>query len=369
MNKMKVLMIDYAAPRNLYSDGLNKVLYKFVDLTVFIDENAKNFIALYNIKPKLYNGGKQKLEAMVAYLLGLIRILCFTLLNKIDIVHIQTYKNPSIDIKLYRFLSRFVKIVHTAHNILPHESKSSDYKLYKKFYRTCHAIIVHNEYCKNLLIQDFGLSNSKITVIPRGIYDNNDNANWKMKTDIQTYIIFGKIRKYKGLDILLRAITLIPREKRITMKFIIAGEQDSKLDDTNYATTIKELDIEDVVELRRVRINQNEKEELFLSADACICPYKVIFGSGVLLEAYTYHCPVIVSDLPTFQEDTNNGKTGVLFETENEDSLARAIVEFSELPQDKINEFRTSIMELVKTKYNWEIAAMKTLKVYEDTIN
>ena len=368
---MKVIMIDYASPRNLYSDGLCIRMNEKIDLSLMTDQNSSGFNPVYHIKPVLYNGGAKKLVAPFKYGLSLAKVLWAILLNRYDIIHIQTFKNAKVESSLYRFLSKLgFNIVHTVHNVLPHEANESDIKSFAEFYSCCKKLIVHNEYSKQKLIELFGADTKKIAVIPRGIYEYRGCFKKERvdKEGIRRFLFFGKIRKYKGIDILLKAIARLPDETRRNMHFVIAGEQFSTLDDTDYSQMIKEYGIGEVVTFKPYRISQSEKKSLFLESDACICPYKNIYGSGVLLEAYTFGCPVIVSDLPTFIEDTDNGKTGMIFISEDPLDLADKIMTFSKLPLEAIRRFQKNIDGLNKEKHNWDIVSKNTLDVYDQAV-
>lgn len=360
-------MIDYAMPRNKYSDGLSKHLAKSYDYRIMIDQNTDTgFAPSYQVVPILYNGGKGKIGAMISYGKSVLSVAADIRKNNYDVVHIQTFKNATVEMKLYALLHRYIgKLVHTVHNVLPHEVNAADQEKYKSFYNECDALIVHNEYSKSLLIEYFDINPSKITVIPRGIYEDKGAVIEKKGKDIAEFLLFGKIRKYKGIDILLKAISLIPEEQRKSMHFTIAGQQYAALDDTDYKEMIHELGIQEYVSFISDRITDVEKDRMFYLADACVCPYTVIYGSGVLLEAYTHVCPVICSDIPVFIEDTENGKTGSLFKTADANDLARALIEFTNQKEEVYAEYRRKINDLIGKKYNWEIAAKKTEAVYD----
>jgi glycosyltransferase involved in cell wall biosynthesis len=368
---MKAIMIDYASPRNLYSDGLCNRMSKEIELYLVTDQKVDRFNPAYKIKPILYNGGATKIVAPIQYSKSLIRLVFDIIFNRYDIIHIQTFKNSKIESSLYRLLSRLgFNFVHTVHNVLPHEPKESDIKTFGRFYNCCKKLIVHNEYSKQKLIELFSIDEKKISVIPHSIYENSEcikNTNTGTK-GISRFLFFGKIRKYKGIDVLLKAIAHLPNEARRNMQFVIAGEQFSKLDNTDYNKMIEDYGIGEVVTFKPYRISQSEKQSLFLESDACICPYKEIYGSGVLLEAYTFGCPVIVSDIPVFIEDTDNGKTGMIFVSEDHLDLANKIMEFSKLPSQDIKRFRNNIDRLNEEKHNWNIASKRTLNLYNQTV-
>ena len=109
--------------------------------------------------------------------------------------------------------------------------------------------------------------------------------------------------------------------------------------------------------------------ELFETADACVFPYKEIFGSAALMMAYSFGKPVIASNIPAFLEETDNGRTGLLFESEAPDSLSKQLCYFSNMNYKDRETYSRHIAYLLKTKYNWKISAEKTTNVYRNALN
>lgn len=368
---MKILMVDYALPGNKYADGLAVELSKKTDFKMavearYISEMNKN----YTNVPVLYNGGRKGIMALISYGISLLKLSSMIIFGRYDIVHVQTFKIPRVEVTMYRFLKILMhgKLVHTAHNVNPHEQEIASNDVFGNFYCLCDGLFVHNEYSKKILCEQYNIPQEKIKVIAHGVYKNPDakyNDRLSESSEKHIFLFFGQLRRYKGIDILLRAISKLPESKRREMKFVIAGRH-HKLDTTDYAGMIKELGIGNYVELRDEFIPDKDMVEYFITSDACICPYREIYGSGVLLEAYTYRCPVIVSDFPVFVEETQGGRTGLLFETGNENDLARAIIEFVSLSRDEKMKFKRNISELVERKYNWEKSSADTIAGYED---
>ena len=90
-----------------------------------------------------------------------------------------------------------------------------------------------------------------------------------------------------------------------------------------------------------------------------------IYGSYALMMAYTFKKPVITSNVQMFIEETDNGKTGLLFESENPSSLAEKLCCFAKMSVTQRREYSKHITYLLNTKYNWSISAEKTYDVYQ----
>ncbi len=364
---MKVLMIEHFLPESVYSLELGMELKHHCDLTIFCRKNAAVQETGITWVPQFYSGGRNKVIAAFDYGTSLMRIAELVRKEKFDVVHVQDFKNAQIEMALYYRLRTYVKkFVHTVHNVLPHEISSRDWKLYNKFYEFCDELIVHNDLSKKCLMDKFSVPEEKISVIPHGSYQTQA-VHQEVRGDhqIKNFLQFGFIRKYKGIDILLEAIALIAPEKRKNLRFTIAGKQYVKLDATDYKARARELGIEDCVKFISGHIPGNELPGLFGNTDFLLFPYRNIYGSGALLMAYSYEKPVIASDIPAFREETDDGRTGFLFESENPQALAETILKAASCGPGQMEEYQAAIRGLVSEKYNWRKSAAKTAEVYQ----
>lgn len=365
---MNVLMIEHFSPGNAYSEELTNRLINYENVSVACKNNA-NFFGenVYQFRI-LYGGGENKLSAALKYIAGLLRLKKEIKSGKYQIIHVQTFKNAAIEMKLYIRACAGTKLVHTVHNLLPHEVGEHDKHLYTEFYKKCDALIVHNEECKRQLINVFQIQDEKIYVVPHGAYSVKAETENKKNNKLHV-LMFGMIRHYKGVDILLEAISKIPAKEQSNMEFLIAGKQYANQDPKNYHAMIHELKISECTRLINERIDDKELPKLFGWADVCVFPYREIYGSGALLMAYAYGKPVIASDVPVFVEETDHGRTGMLFQSENPVELAKTLQKYANLANKDINGFKENIAELVKNKYNWDISAQRTSAVYRKLVN
>jgi len=149
-----------------------------------------------------------------------------------------------------------------------------------------------------LMLKDFGEKKTKM----------NEYSTIK-------FLFFGNIQTYKGLDILLKAVTKL-RDKYSNFSLTIAGR--CKEWDTLYQPLINDkVDID-----LHIRFIKNEEiPEFFSQAHYLLLPYKDVTQSGPLMIAYNYDLPVISSNIDGFREFIEDGKTGFLFENMNVDAL------------------------------------------------
>ena len=116
--------------------------------------------------------GYSKIKKTYEYYKYLLLLLRYVRKANIDIVHFQFFRRERIE-SIYYLLLKFLKIklVYTAHNVLPHEKIIVDYLLKYIVYKSSNLIVVHSEYVKNKLIKSFRIGKNKIKVIQHGNFD------------------------------------------------------------------------------------------------------------------------------------------------------------------------------------------------------
>lgn len=366
---MKVLMIEQMLPENTYSQELCHCLGQYADITLATTRYYVPGQEPYKSVRVFETRVKQGFKELAMYFRGVLWMYGAAIFGKYDVIHVQTLKKWAIEkpaIVLARRLTK-KKLVYTAHNVLPHEhggNKKEEEDL-KQWYRLCDAIIVHNEQSKQILISFCPDVSDKIHVIAHGTFSAFSSAVKETPHDKTVFLQFGQLRKYKGVAQLLKAASLIPEEYRKKIRIVIAGKQWKNLDDTDYGALLDEYKLRDFVELNNDWIPDEAMSNYFNGADCCLFPYTNIYGSGALLMAYTFGKPVIASGIPAFIEETDNGRTGLLYDPKDDAALAKAIQTFTDLPKEKIEAMRTSIRDLCENKYSWAVSAKSISEIYK----
>jgi glycosyltransferase involved in cell wall biosynthesis len=148
---------------------------------------------------------------------------------------------------------------------------------------------------------------------PRGVLNR--------RADLEL-LMFGLIRPYKGLDVLLEALAVCRRSS--VMLSVVGESWDSE---SELRALISRLGIESKVELVLRYVSDAEAAEYFARADVVVLPYRSVTGSGVLPLAFYYGKPVAASDLPGFRELIGDGRDGWLVPGGDASALARLIDE------------------------------------------
>ncbi len=262
------------------------------------------------------------------------------------------------------------RVIAITDNVLPHEKRFGDKTLTKYFLHSCDAFITMSD----AVMQDLRIfeKNKPANRVIHPLYDNfgeivtrtearkflNEKKNLSIGADEKIILFFGFIRKYKGLDILLRAMAE-PELKNSGIRLLIAGEfyEDAAV----YRQLIRELDIGNQLILNTAFISDSEVQYYVCAADAVIQPYRHATQSGVTPLAYHFEKPMIVSNVGSFAEHVLHEKTGLVVAPEPA-PLARAILRFYELG----GEYFIPHLRSEKKKYSWKNLVNSLLGLFHD---
>jgi glycosyltransferase involved in cell wall biosynthesis len=254
--------------------------------------------------------------------------------------------------------NRKTRIIAIADNVLPHEKRPGDREFTRYFLKSCDAFItMSDEVMKDLrrfekqkpakkvihpLYDNFG------EIIPRA--EAREILKDRLKLDIspgdKIILFFGFIRKYKGLDILLRAMAE-PGIRESGIRLLIAGEYYG--DQRMYQQLISELQIADRLILKTDFIPDSEVQYYLCAADAVVQPYRRATQSGVTPLAYHFERPMIVSNVGSLATHVLHEQTGLVAEPEPA-PIAKAILRFYELGED----YFIPHLRMEKKKYSWK---------------
>lgn len=243
------------------------------------------------------------------------------------------------------------KIIAITDNVLPHENRAGDRAFTKYFLKSCDAFITMSEKVMNDLKQFEKTKPAQQVMHP--LYDNfgaiiskaEARKYLQLPPDEKIILFFGFIRKYKGLDILLEAMS-DERIRLAKIKLLIAGEFYE--DERSYTELINKLNIKNALILKTNFIADSEVKYYLCAADAVVQPYRNATQSGVTPLAYHFEKPMIVSNVGGLPVLVPHQKVGLVAEPDAT-SIANAILDFYELGENYfIPHLRTE-----KQKYSW----------------
>jgi glycosyltransferase involved in cell wall biosynthesis len=253
---------------------------------------------------------------------------------------------------------RKINVVVSQDNVLSIENNFQFNKIVvsnKQIYETyseASKIIAQTEYVKNDLINNFGISQDKIVIIPNWV-TNLSLFESNKKYDL---IYCGRYEKQKRLDDLIKVIAIVKKDiPQINAVFFGEGSQKRKILDW-----IKQYKLENNIRIfsfTNIPILEISRAKLFVMTS-------VFEGMPmVVLEAMSQQVPLVTMKYPGSGEYVTHGMTGYI--EDDIEQMARRIILLlkNNLLREKIG---VSARAEIISKYNISLID-KTLKLFNFT--
>ncbi|MBT3681789.1 MAG: glycosyltransferase family 4 protein [Candidatus Marinimicrobia bacterium] len=312
----------------------------------------------------------QKILKHVGYL---IKSIGFVKSEKINVVHFHFFQFTLLEFfnLTISFLARLT-IVATVHDVESFNSKDNRF-LKRMIFLYLTKIIVHNQTSLNSIIDYDSRLGRKCEIIHHGNFINqikklpcNESREYlELDPEIPVLLFFGQIKKVKGLEILLRAMTLL--KKQDTQVLLLIAGKVWKDDFQKYEKYIHENELGEWI-VKHIRYIPNDQVDYYYNAcDMVVLPYKKIYQSAVLLMAMSYNKPVLVSNIGGMTEIISDGINGYTFEAGNEIDLADKI---QLIISNSVNSrvIAEQGFQYIMDNYDWDVAGRKTLKLYQSMV-
>ena len=207
----------------------------------------------------------------------------------------------------------------------------------------------------------FSATYSRDTVyIPNGIEpaklaEPNEIVH-KFNLDKDGYILYlGRLVPEKQADLLIRAFKSLKTTKRL----VIAGPLNEKDD---YHRRLKDLASDDARILFAGFVSGATLQELYSNAYIYVLPSKLEGMPLSLLEAMSYGCCCVTSNIPECREVV--GSQGLLVDSDDGNQLSQMIQKLIDDPS-LVSEHKKQTLELIKTKCSWDEVTKRTVQLYE----
>ena len=377
MNKNTTVMMVDSTIGNDYSLCLCDNLHSEGIKVILVTTEDREFYSKPDYKVKFWMPSKKqhksKLLKTFKYFTYQSKVLLYAVFNRSSVIHYQFFRSRMDSIGFFVLRIFHKRLVHTAHNVLPHEKRKIDYLLNNLVYKSAEAIIVHSEFIKRKLLKNFKKDESKVFVVPHGNFDfftetkSDKKINTREVLDListdKVMLFFGIIREYKGLDMLLDAFDIAATNVE-GIKLLIAGSTASTEVTDRYINKISNLKHRDKINYKFQFIPIDEVPLYFKAADVILLPYKAIDHSGIIHLAYSFGKPVIATRVGDFEEVIEHNKCGFILDTNDVDDLSKWIeIAFSDM--NKLKEMGNYCLALSKSKYSWKNIANKTTDIYK----
>lgn len=243
------------------------------------------------------------------------------------ITHFQWLPFPLADARLVRRIRRRGPVVVTVHDTRPFNGSPTSRVQRWGFVAALAAadrLIVHTEAGRGRLA-GLGLPAARIHVIPHGPLGVSRTPRRRPDAGRFTLVAFGKMRPYKGLDLLAAALGRLDARHRAGLRVIVAGEP--MMDLGTLRGLVADAGLGGIVEIVPRRLGEAEMETLFERADGFVFPYREIEASGVFYLVQGLGRWVVASRLGAFAEAIEDGVSGRLVAPGDVGALAEALVE------------------------------------------
>ncbi|MEI6447678.1 MAG: glycosyltransferase family 4 protein [Actinomycetes bacterium] len=197
-------------------------------------------------------------------------------------------------------------------------------------------------------IAALGVPRSSIQIAHNGV--ESDLLLPGVKADKPTILYLGRLKKYKRIEMLLRAVHAIP-----DVELVIAGEGDHRPD---LEAEIAALGIADRVHLLGF-VTEEEKMTLLQQAWLNVTASSVEGWSIVVMEAAACRTPTVAMRVGGLREAVVDGTTGVL--ADSQEQLTSSIAEV--LSDSAMRERMAQAARDRSVQFSWERTAAKTIDV------
>ena len=266
-----------------------------------------------------------------SHLLDLASLLRRLARERADVVHLQWAVLPAFDAAAILAMRRHCPVVMTVHDTVPFNGERISLLQNKGFdlpLRAADRLIVHTKTALDNLRQR-GLDAGKIRLIPHGPLplkaEPSAEALARTRSERFTLVLFGQIKPYKGVDLLVEALGALPPALRSQGRVIVAGAP--MMDVAPVLARAEALGLGPALEFRLGRLDHQDMADLFHEADGFVFPYRQIDASGVYFLLKPLGKWMVASRVGIFAEDLREGVDGALCEPGDVPGLAEALGE------------------------------------------
>jgi glycosyltransferase involved in cell wall biosynthesis len=379
---MRVSMIDPSLFTLPYDQGLAKGLMdNGHEVTLFArrpgpDDSTLRDVAL--VESFYRFAGRREIAALpqklrlgvkgLDHVWSMLRLTRLLRRERPDVIHFQWLPLPLVDRHMLARLREIAPLVLTVHDTNPFNGDPSS-RLQAHGFLDCLAgfdrLIVHTtQGCERLVAQ--GISRDRLVVLPHGAIDGpgDDPPEDSMQGEL-TFVLFGKIKPYKGVDTAIEAFARLPEALRARARLRIVGKPYMDLEPLHALLRARGLESRVSIEPRFV--TDEEITTLFGPSAVAIFPYREIDTSGVLPQALAQGRPVIASSIGVFAESLTDGVHGHLAPADDVAGFAAAMAHCIE-DRDFAATCGRNALSLSKSGMDWAAIGQLTAMVYAEAI-
>ena len=362
-----MLEVDYLliGPAYPYRGGIADSQYEFAQSLANLGKKVKVFTFKKLYPNFLFPGKSQFSENIKPKSLIINRCIhsynpinWYSVSKKINSINpkvvILRYYNPFLSIcylGLIRYLDHRIKVVALVDNWTPHEPTIFDQILNKIFSKGIHKYLTLSEnvafelkshFKSNIFTGFHPISNN----LPKKLSKSFSRKKLGWDLDSPIILFYGLIRKYKGLDLLIKSFAEQPLCES-SSKLAIVGEFYEPIN--KYKKIIDELNLKDRIYIIPKFADEELTQLCFSSADIVSLTYKSASQSGVIPVAYHFKTPILVSNLLGLKKPIEKDKTGLICSNDPKNIS----IKLKEMLNSKKNKVFIQNIESSIKNYSW----------------
>lgn len=236
-----------------------------------------------------------------------------------QIIHFDSI-SPRVLALLPLLLSR--KMFITVHDPKPHTGERSWQNTLTRFvfFKMVKGFFFYSQFSCQEFMKYYDTTSRSLTVLRFQPFTYLTQLDCSNKQQSGTILFFGRLSKYKGIDLLLEAIPQIIK-RYPDQKFVIAGSTAF-----NYQILPEKIiDCKNNVEFIPKYLTVDELVQLINDAKFLVCPYRDATQSGVLMTAFASKKMVVATNVGAFPEYIIDGVNGLLAEPTADDVAAKIL--------------------------------------------
>ena len=267
------------------------------------------------------------LRMILYYITGFFLTIYAMFKNKCNLIHVHwAIPTGLIGVLVGSLLKKPVIVtIHGSDSRMAMETSGFLKKVFVYICNKASHLNCVSEVQKNELEQ-LGISNKKITILPMGVDGTflEKGEYRKIELNYRPFTILSNrnLLPIYNVSLLIRAIPMVLKEEPDT-KFLIAGEGSEK---EVLEREAKDLNIHSYIKFLG-RVPHEEMPNLLAKANIYVSTSPYDGTSVSLLEALAAGAFPVVTDIPSNREWIADGDNGFLVPKENENMLAKRIVE------------------------------------------
>ena len=330
---------------NLQNENIKSKIFCPITINKLLNKKDKNFFFLFQLKdiPRYCR--------KLFFFINNFSLLTYIKLFKPDLIHFSYYNNHLLS-KLN--IPYVVTVYDLIHENLQLKNNNKEFSKKKIILNASHIICISN-FTKKKLLEEYNISEKKISVIYLGIKKKEISST--NKKNIILYV--GDRGRYKNFKMLPLAYSKSDYLKK-NFKILCIGGNNFNDEEIQLFKNLKIID-----NISQKSANDDELNIHYESSSLYVS-LSLIEGFGLTpLEAMNSGCPVICSDIPVFKEIFKDA-----CEFTDPNNIESIKIKIEQILKSKEQQKKMIKLghELAKT-FTWEKCASETLKLYKNLLN